>query len=107
MKERTALLFLVWSSFALAASAGEIALWYDHPATDWERETLPLGNGRLGATVFGGVEQERITINEQSLWSGWPEPGNWTPGKYRVDLFVQGRKVASEEFQVLNNVYIQ
>ena len=59
-----------------------LCLWYDRPATDWERETLPLGNGRLGATVFGGVEQERITINEQSLWSGWPEPGNDRPGAF-------------------------
>ncbi|MCB1126682.1 MAG: glycoside hydrolase N-terminal domain-containing protein, partial [Verrucomicrobiae bacterium] len=61
-----------------------LRLWYDRPATDWERETLPLGNGRLGATVFGGVERERITVNEQSLWSGWPEPGNDRPGSFRA-----------------------
>lgn len=44
-------------------------LWYQQPATKW-MEALPLGNGRLAAMVFGGVKQERIQLNEESLWSG-------------------------------------
>lgn len=44
-------------------------LWYRQPATVWE-EALPLGNGRMGAMVFGGVEQERIQVNEESMWYG-------------------------------------
>lgn len=44
-------------------------LWYRQPARVWE-EALPLGNGRMGAMVFGGVHQERIQLNEDSLWSG-------------------------------------
>src|SRR5688500_19884596 len=47
-------------------------LWYDKPATDWEKEALPIGNGRIGAMVFGGVESERIQIAEKSLWTGGP-----------------------------------
>ena len=44
-------------------------LWYQQPATIWD-EALPVGNGRLGAMVFGGVYKERIQVNEESLWAG-------------------------------------
>jgi alpha-L-fucosidase 2 len=47
----------------------ESQLWYKNPAKEWT-EALPIGNGRLGAMVFGGVQQERIQLNEDSLWSG-------------------------------------
>ncbi|HET9473165.1 MAG TPA: glycoside hydrolase family 95 protein [Steroidobacteraceae bacterium] len=47
-------------------------LWYDKPATDWEKEALPIGNGRIGAMVFGGVASERLQISEKSLWTGGP-----------------------------------
>ncbi len=46
-------------------------LWYDRPAVYWT-EALPLGNGRLGAMVFGGVAHEHLQFNEESLWSGYP-----------------------------------
>ncbi len=46
-------------------------LWYRQPAKVWE-EALPLGNGRLGAMVFGGVADERLQVNEDSLWDGYP-----------------------------------
>lgn len=49
----------------------ELRLWYRQPAEHWE-EALPLGNGRIGAMVFGGVERERIALNEDTLWSGYP-----------------------------------
>lgn len=45
-------------------------LRYDEPASDWESEALPIGNGNIGAMVFGGVDSEKIQINENSLWSG-------------------------------------
>ncbi|MGC5011121.1 glycosyl hydrolase family 95 catalytic domain-containing protein [Streptosporangium sp. DT93] len=47
-------------------------LRYDAPATDWETQALPIGNGALGAMVFGGVGRERIQFNEKSLWTGGP-----------------------------------
>jgi len=50
--------------------ATETKLWYNHPAKDWMTEALPIGNGRLGAMLFGGVPQERIQFNEESLWIG-------------------------------------
>ncbi|MCP4726584.1 MAG: glycoside hydrolase family 95 protein [bacterium] len=46
-------------------------LWYDRPAKEWE-EALPVGNGRLGAMVFGKHDEERIQLNEETLWSGGP-----------------------------------
>jgi alpha-L-fucosidase 2 len=50
------------------------ALRYDHPAAAW-REALPIGNGTLGGMVFGGVERERISLNVDTLWSGFPRTG--------------------------------
>lgn len=44
-----------------------IKLWYDAPAKDWNI-ALPLGNGRMGAMVFGGTVLERISLNEDSVW---------------------------------------
>ncbi|MFJ9915014.1 glycosyl hydrolase family 95 catalytic domain-containing protein [Actinacidiphila glaucinigra] len=53
-----------------------LTLWYDKPAGQW-LEALPLGNGRLGAMVFGGVETEQLQLNEDTLWAGGPyEPAN-------------------------------
>ena len=46
-------------------------LWYGKPAQKWE-EALPVGNGRLGAMVFGKYSEERIQLNEETLWSGGP-----------------------------------
>jgi alpha-L-fucosidase 2 len=44
-------------------------LWYRQPAIKWE-EALPIGNGRLGAMVFGGIREERLQINEDTIWAG-------------------------------------
>ena len=63
----------------LAAEPGEeepgqpaLRMWYDSPATDWESEASPLGNGFMGAMIFGGVDSDQILINEHTLWSGGP-----------------------------------
>ena len=51
--------------------ASENKLWYDKPAQVWT-EALPLGNGRLGAMVFGAPAQERLQLNEETIWAGQP-----------------------------------
>ncbi|MEU0079702.1 glycoside hydrolase N-terminal domain-containing protein [Micromonospora tulbaghiae] len=75
-----ALLPAAWSAAARAGSAAppqvlaanDLALWYDEPAgTDWLR-ALPIGNGRLGAMVFGNVDTERLQLNEDTVWAGGP-----------------------------------
>ena len=65
---------LCCSSFSQADNK----LWYDRPAAIWT-EALPLGNGRLGAMVFGGVENELLQLNEATLWSGGPVKHNVNP----------------------------
>ena len=62
------LLALALTSTALAAEA-PATVWFDEPAPHFTR-SLPLGNGRLGAMIFGGVTEERIVLNESSMWSG-------------------------------------
>ena len=63
-------------------------LWYKQPAKKWEPEALPIGNGRLGAMCFGGVTNERIQFNEESLWTGGPNPsGGWTPNGEEAKSF--------------------
>lgn len=55
--------------------AAGLLLWYRKPADKWT-DALPIGNGRLGAMVFGGAPVERIQLNENTLWSGAPRPWN-------------------------------
>jgi len=53
------------------ASENSLCLWYSKPAEKWT-DALPIGNGRMGAMVFGGVSDERIQFNEDTLWKGFP-----------------------------------
>ena len=77
-----------------------LRLWYAQPATIWE-EALPIGNGRLGAMVFGGVEEDHIQFNEETLWTGAPNdyahPGasNYL-GRIR-ELLWQGKQGEAEK----------
>src|SRR4051812_18893977 len=53
-----------------------LTLWYRQPAEQWT-EALPIGNGRLGAMIFGGVSRERLQLNEDTLYAGGPyDPSN-------------------------------
>lgn len=60
------------SAFSLTVAAqGPLQLKFDKPAADWNH-AFPIGNGRIGAMVFGGTEDERIRVNEDTLWGGGP-----------------------------------
>ncbi len=52
-------------------------LWYIYPAKYWNSQALHLGNGFMGASFFGGVEEEKIALTEKSMWTGKPFSGNW------------------------------
>jgi alpha-L-fucosidase 2 len=72
---RRILFFTLWLILQSALTTtfaqinGPLRLWYDHPAADWN-EALPVGNGRLGAMVFGNITTERLQLNESSVWTG-------------------------------------
>ncbi len=70
----------------------ELKLWYDKPAEKWT-EALPLGNGRIGAMVHGGMSEEKICFNEDTLWSGYPHDKN-EPERYVY--YRQARELARE-----------
>src|SRR5260221_13738 len=53
----------------------DLTLWYRQPAEQWV-EALPIGNGRVGAMIFGGVANERLQLNHDTLWSGAPSDWN-------------------------------
>jgi alpha-L-fucosidase 2 len=76
------------------------SLWFDKPAASFH-QSLPLGNGRIGAMVFGGIDAERIELNESSVWSGSREDAD-RPEAYRVlpeirRLLLDGRNVEAEK----------
>lgn len=67
----TALLTLFGTPAHAQAGTDELVLWYPTPARQWV-EALPVGNGKMGAMVFGGTARERIQFNEETLWAGFP-----------------------------------
>lgn len=82
-------IFSISQSFAQNQKGNtQLKLWYDQPAQVWE-EALPLGNGKTGAMVFGRVNLERIQLNNHTLWSGFPNPGNNPKGPESLPLVRQ------------------
>ncbi|MEE6261911.1 glycoside hydrolase family 95 protein [Plantactinospora sonchi] len=126
-----AMLPLPWTAAARADSAappqvlaaGDLALWYDEPAgTDWLR-ALPIGNGRLGAMVFGNVDTERLQLNEDTVWAGGPhDPANprgqatlaeirrlvfanqWTQAQDLINQNMLGNPVGQLAYQTVGNL---
>jgi len=78
MKSKSSFLFFILICFLFVNQSiiGQNApsgmkIWFNKPADNWN-DALPVGNGRLGAMVFGGIENERIELNEESVWTGEP-----------------------------------
>jgi alpha-L-fucosidase 2 len=70
-------------------------LWFDQPAKSFH-ESLPLGNGRIGAMVFGGVNEERIVLNESLVWSGSREDAD-RPDAHKAPAALPGPDMGSED----------
>jgi alpha-L-fucosidase 2 len=95
-------------TYALNDSSKEI--WFKNPATGFD-QSLVLGNGRIGAMVFGGTEEERIILNEESMWSG-SRAENSIPGGHKnlpeirkllsEEKFEEANKLTRESFKVKN-----
>ncbi|KAF2335568.1 glycoside hydrolase family 95 protein [Flavobacterium daemonense] len=76
-------LILLFTSYAINISAqSNHVLWYKQPAEFFE-ESLVLGNGKMGATVFGGANSDKIYLNDITLWSGEPVNANMNPEAYK------------------------
>ena len=60
---------------SMASTEQKHRLWYSKPASEWN-EALPIGNGRLGAMIFGGTAEEKLQLNEDSVWYGGPRNRN-------------------------------
>lgn len=82
---------------------GNYRLWYDEPAIEWE-DALPVGNGRIGAMVFGKTDTERIQLNDDSMWPGsaeWSNPaGNKTDLQKIRNLLIQNKNKEADALLV-------
>ena len=102
--------------------AEPLSLWYARPAKQW-LEALPIGNGRLGAMVFGGVDTERLPLNEDSVWAGGPHDydnpeglaalpeirrlvfaGEYDAAQRMVDAHFMGRPAGQMPYQPVGNL---
>lgn len=87
-------------------------MWFDKPAQYFE-ETIVLGNGKMGASVFGGTEKETIYLNDATLWSGEPVNANMNPDAYkhlpeiREALYNENYKLADKLNQKLQGSFSQ
>lgn len=77
---------VLFAGIAHSSMAQDLKIWDNKPAKDWMTDAYPIGNGRIGGMVFGGVAQERVQFNEISLWTGDEEE----TGAYQAfgDLFI-------------------
>jgi len=97
----TLVLLVVWTSVSTAqAPDGSTTMWYEAPAGHFT-QSLPLGNGRLGMMVFGGIEKDRIVLNEESMWSGSPAENDRPDAHERLPeirrLLLEGRNDEAEK----------
>lgn len=79
---KTFFILLLTSCYTNISAQSKNVLWYNKPAEFFE-ESLVLGNGKLGATVFGGVNSDKIYLNDITLWSGEPVNSNMNPEAYK------------------------
>ncbi|MGA4643802.1 glycoside hydrolase family 95 protein [Limisphaera sp. 4302-co] len=89
----------VFLTLPLSAGQGQV-IRFDRPASEWV-EALPVGNGKLGAMIFGGVARERLQLNEDSVWAGPPVPTNapdLAPKLAEIrKLFFEGRNAEGQD----------
>lgn len=89
-------------------------LYYTKKARAWE-EALPVGNGRMGAMVFGNLKNERIALNEDTLWSGYPKDLNKKDAHEHLDdirkaIFsgdhAAAKKIANEDMHEIGRAHV-
>jgi alpha-L-fucosidase 2 len=107
MRPFVLLFVLFFSTINGVCQKSDIILSFNKPASFFT-ESLPLGNGRLGAMVFGGTTKDRIALNEISLWSGGPQDADredaWQSLKPIQDFLIQGKNKEAQELLQKNFV---
>lgn len=116
--------FLVFSVGLANSEWEEYRLWYKQPASKW-LEALPVGNGRLGAMVFGGTVDEQIQLNDDTVWAGPPIPEMnpdfretaakartlWFEGKYveaqKMVQSVMAPRISPRSYQTLGDLHLR
>lgn len=91
---------LLWSGSANAQSS--LSLKYDKPATYFE-ETLVIGNGRQGAIIYGGVDEDKISLNDMTLWTGEPDLKVWNPDGYKALPDIR-KALANENYRLADQL---
>lgn len=101
-------LLLIVSLFAIGLTScsgertkGDLVLWYDKPATDWY-QALPIGNGTLGAMVYGGIVKEHLQLNENTLYSG--EPGRNVKLDFTKSLAKIRQSIKAGDLKTVNEI---
>jgi alpha-L-fucosidase 2 len=91
---------LCCSSSTVFSASRDLRIWFDSPASQFT-QSLPLGNGRLGAMIFGGIGEERIVLNESSLWSGCAQDADRSDAAQYLPeirrLLLEGRNAEAEK----------
>ncbi|WP_419789043.1 glycosyl hydrolase family 95 catalytic domain-containing protein [Mucilaginibacter sp. X5P1] len=102
LKIKKLVLLLFLPGMVTCYSQNKLKLWYKIPAKAWT-EALPVGNGRLGAMVFGGIKQELIELNESTLWTGGPVRTNVNPNAYANLLLAREALFKNEDYSAALN----
>ena len=108
-----------------AGNREDLQLWYNQSARKWT-EALPVGNGRLGAMVFGGITEERVQLNEDTVWAGPPVPqdrvgaykhiaearklifeGKYSEAQRIIQREVMGQRISPRSYQTLGDLRIR
>ena len=108
-----------------ASTDDKLRLWYRQPAQTWN-EALPVGNGRLGAMVYGGVAQDQLALNEDTLWSGRPRDyanpealphlaqvrelifaGRYAEAQEMCDQYLMGVPIHLQAYQPLGDLWLR
>ena len=98
------LIFVILFFLGTIIQAQDLTLWYDEPSKAWE-DALPIGNGRIGAMVYGNPVVEYLQLNDDSMWPGSPEWEN--PPATMQDLEEVRRLLLSGEINAAEDLYVQ
>ena len=94
------LTFTLFLAVFTTKASDDLTLWYSKPAEAWV-EALPIGNSRMGAMIFGGIDRERIQLNDETFWAGSPHNNNNPEGLKHLQeirqLIFDGKEKEAEQ----------